>query len=70
VRAAAERLGVAPETCALVGDIGADIDAARAAGARGLLVPTAATETAELAAAPIVCRDLGTAVAHLVGTSR
>ena len=70
VRAAAERLGVEPETCALVGDIGADVDAARAAGARGVLVPTAATQTSELAAAPTVCRDLGTAVAHLLGASR
>jgi histidinol-phosphate phosphatase family protein len=70
VRAAAERLGVEPATCALVGDIGADVDAARAAGAQGLLVPTAATETRELAAAPVVCRDLGTAVTHLLGTSR
>jgi histidinol-phosphate phosphatase family protein len=70
VRAAADRLGVEPETCALVGDIGADVDAARAAGAQGVLVPTAATETAELAAAPVVCRDLGTAVAYLLGTGR
>jgi histidinol-phosphate phosphatase family protein len=70
LRTAADRLGVEPETCALVGDIGADLDAARAAGARGILVPTAATETAELAAAPVVCRDLGTAVAYLVGTPR
>jgi HAD superfamily hydrolase (TIGR01662 family) len=70
VRTAADRLGVEPETCALVGDIGADVDAARAAGARGILVPTAATETAELAAAAVVCRDLGTAVAHLLGTPR
>ena len=70
IRAAAERFGVEPETCALVGDIGADVEAARAAGARGILVPTAATDTRELAAAPVVCRDLGTAVAHLLGTSR
>jgi len=69
VRAAAERLGVDPTTCALVGDVGADVDAARAAGAQGLLVPTAATATRELAAAPVVCRDLGTAVAHLLGAS-
>ncbi|MCW2636417.1 MAG: hydrolase, HAD-superfamily, subfamily [Blastococcus sp.] len=70
VRAAADRLGVGPETCVLVGDIGADVDAARAAGARGVLVPTAATATAELAAAPVVCRDLGSAVAHLLGAPR
>jgi beta-phosphoglucomutase-like phosphatase (HAD superfamily) len=70
VLAAAERLGVEPESCALVGDIGADVGAARAAGARGLLVPTAETATGELAAAPVVCRDLATAVAHLLGAPR
>jgi histidinol-phosphate phosphatase family protein len=70
VRAAAERLGVEPRTCAVIGDIGADVEAAHAAGARGVLVPTAATRTAELAAAPVVCRDLGTAVAHLLGAPR
>jgi len=70
VLAAAARLGVEPRTCALVGDIGADVEAARAVGARGLLVPTAATRTAELAAAPVVCRDLATAVAHLLGVPR
>jgi HAD superfamily hydrolase (TIGR01662 family) len=70
VLAAATTLGLSPRECAVIGDIGADVDAARAAGARGILVPTAATETAELAAAAVVCRDLGTAVAHLLGTPR
>jgi histidinol-phosphate phosphatase family protein len=70
VRAAAERLGVEPRACVLIGDIGADVEAARAAGARGVLVPTAATRAAEVAAAPIVSRDLGTAVAYLVGGPR
>jgi histidinol-phosphate phosphatase family protein len=70
VRGAAERLGVEPGACALIGDIGADVDAARAAGAQGLLVPTAETRTREIAAAPIVCRDLGTAVALLLGRPR
>lgn len=70
VLAAADRLGVEPGACALIGDIGADVQAAAAAGARGILVPTAATRTAELAAAPVVCRDLGTAVAHLLGAPR
>ncbi len=32
-----------PSRCAVVGDIGADVDAARAAGARAVLVPTART---------------------------
>jgi len=70
VRAAAERLGVEPRACALVGDIGADVEAAHAAGARGILVPTTATQPAEVSAAPVVCRDLATAVAHLLGGPR
>jgi histidinol-phosphate phosphatase family protein len=70
VLAAAERLGVEPAACALIGDIGADVAAAAAAGARGILVPTSATLAAEIAAAPVVCRDLGTAVAYLLGGPR
>ncbi len=41
VSAAAAALGVAPHECAVIGDIGADVAAARAAGARGVLVPDA-----------------------------
>ena len=67
VRAAAETLGVEPQDCVLVGDIGADVQAARAAGARSVLVPTAVTRTAEVAAAPVVARDLQTAVATVLG---
>jgi histidinol-phosphate phosphatase family protein len=70
VLAAAERLGVEPRTCALIGDIGADVAAASAAGARGILVPTSATLATEIAAAPVVCRDLGSAVALLLGGPR
>jgi D-glycero-D-manno-heptose 1,7-bisphosphate phosphatase len=51
VLVAADRLGVAPEACAVIGDIGADVDAAEAAGALGILVPTARTRRAEVAAA-------------------
>src|SRR3954452_24915852 len=43
-RACAE-LGVPPEVCVLVGDIGADVEAATAAGASAFLVPTAETDT-------------------------
>ena len=43
VLAAAAALGVAPQHCAVVGDIGADVGAARAAGARAVLVPTPVT---------------------------
>ncbi|MDX6728193.1 MAG: hypothetical protein QOK49_2998 [Baekduia sp.] len=49
---AAAALGVDPLRCALTGDIGSDMAAARAAGMRGILVPTAATRREEVAAAP------------------
>jgi histidinol-phosphate phosphatase family protein len=48
---AAAALGVAVERCAVVGDIGADVEAARAAGARAVLVPDARTRPEEIAAA-------------------
>jgi len=59
---AAERLGAAPERCAVIGDIGADVEAATAAGARGILVPTPVTRPEEVAAAPEVAPTLGAAV--------
>jgi len=62
VRRAAERLGVAPERCVVIGDIGADVEAARAAGARAILVPTPVTRAAEVAAADEVAPDLASAV--------
>jgi D-glycero-D-manno-heptose 1,7-bisphosphate phosphatase len=55
---AARRLGVDPEACAVVGDIAADLGAARAAGAVGVLVPTPATRAEEIAAAELVATDL------------
>ncbi|MBM9469376.1 HAD-IIIA family hydrolase [Nakamurella leprariae] len=48
---AAAALGVTPAECALIGDIGADVQAAVAAGARAVLVPTAVTRTEEIDAA-------------------
>ncbi len=62
VLAAAAALGVAVGSCALVGDIGADVEAALAAGARPVLVPTPVTRPAEVAAAPEVAADLNAAV--------
>jgi HAD superfamily hydrolase (TIGR01662 family) len=62
VLAAAARLGVEPRRCAVVGDIGADVEAARAAGARGVLVPNERTRATEVAAAPERAADLGEAV--------
>ncbi|MFG2576396.1 D-glycero-alpha-D-manno-heptose-1,7-bisphosphate 7-phosphatase [Streptomyces sp. NPDC048481] len=63
---AAGRLGVAPGDCAVIGDIGADVLAARAAGARAVLVPTAATRPEEVEAAPRTAPDLLTAVRALL----
>jgi histidinol-phosphate phosphatase family protein len=59
---AARRLGVDPTQCVMVGDIGTDVEAARAAGARPVLVPTAVTRPEEVAAAPEVVDDLAAAV--------
>jgi histidinol-phosphate phosphatase family protein len=69
VRAAAAQLGVAPERCAVIGDIGADVEAARAAGARGVLVPTTRTRREEIAAADEVAPDLLSAVRRLLESS-
>jgi histidinol-phosphate phosphatase family protein len=62
VRRAAARLGVDPRRCAVIGDIGADVAAARAAGARGILVPTPRTLPEEVEAADEVAADLERAV--------
>jgi histidinol-phosphate phosphatase family protein len=67
VKAAAAELGVDPADCVVVGDIGSDVEAARAAGARAVLVPTAATRPEEVAAAPVVAPDLVAAVELLLG---
>jgi D-glycero-D-manno-heptose 1,7-bisphosphate phosphatase len=67
VLAAARRLGVAPERVAVIGDIGADVEAAAAAGATAVLVPTPVTRPEEVAAAPAVQPDLVSAVRHLLG---
>jgi histidinol-phosphate phosphatase family protein len=69
VFAAAGELGVPVEDCVLIGDIGSDVDAARAAGAAAVLVPTARTLPAEIAAAPVVARDLAEAVDWVLATA-
>lgn len=45
---AASALGVDPSECAVIGDIAADLGAARAAGARAVLVPTEMTRREEI----------------------
>jgi histidinol-phosphate phosphatase family protein len=67
VEAAARALGVAPSDCVVIGDVGADVQAATAAGARSVLIPTAATRAEEVAGAPEVAPDLGAAVDLLLG---
>jgi histidinol-phosphate phosphatase family protein len=68
VTQAAEALGVRPDRCVLIGDIGADVRAALAAGARPILVPTEITRAEETATAPEVARSLTEAVTVLLGT--
>jgi ADP-heptose:LPS heptosyltransferase len=62
VLAAAAALGTTPHRCVVVGDIGRDMVAAGAAGATGVLVPTAVTRPEEVAAAPAGAGDLPGAV--------
>ncbi|UBU09623.1 D-glycero-alpha-D-manno-heptose-1,7-bisphosphate 7-phosphatase [Nonomuraea gerenzanensis] len=57
IRAAAV-LDVSPRDCVVVGDIGRDMEAARAAGARGILVPTQETLREEIQQAAEVAEDL------------
>jgi HAD superfamily hydrolase (TIGR01662 family) len=70
VRAAAADLGVTPADCVVVGDIGADLGAAAAAGARGGRVPPAGTRRTEVIAATVVARDLGHAVDLILAGAR
>lgn len=61
LKAAAE-LGVDPACCVVIGDTGADVEAALAAGALPILVPTAQTRVEEITTAPVVAHDLASAV--------
>lgn len=70
VHAAAATLGVRVTDCVVIGDTAADLEAARRAGARGVLVPTAATRQAEVDEARCVATDLLTAVELTIGTRR
>ncbi|MGD9735554.1 MAG: HAD-IIIA family hydrolase [Solirubrobacterales bacterium] len=64
---AAAALGVRPERCALIGDIAADVQAAQAAGALAVLVPTERTEAEDVRRAPLLAPDLDSAVDLLLG---
>ncbi len=67
VLAAAERLGVRPDRCAVIGDVAADVQAAQAAGAAAVLVPTPRTEPEDVRMAPRVAASIEAAVELLVG---
>ena len=62
VHQAARRLGVSPAGCVVIGDIGADMGCAQAAGASGILVPTPQTRPEEVRAAPQCAATLTDAV--------
>ncbi|SEB79389.1 haloacid dehalogenase superfamily, subfamily IA, variant 3 with third motif having DD or ED [Streptomyces sp. 2131.1] len=66
VTEAARRLGVRPDDCVVIGDIAADVHAARAAGAEGILVPNARTRPEETRAETNPATDLLTAVRRLL----
>jgi hypothetical protein len=65
----AARLRVPASRCVVIGDIGADVEAADAAGARAILVPTSITRADEVARATEVAPDLSTAVTWALGGS-
>ncbi|MCC2274456.1 HAD-IIIA family hydrolase [Streptomyces sp. ET3-23] len=67
---AARLLDVAPADCVLIGDIGSDMEAAAAAGAAGVLVPTPITRTEEVDRVPRSAHDLPTAVRTVLDGGR
>jgi histidinol-phosphate phosphatase family protein len=69
VLAAAAALGVAAADVVVVGDIGSDMGAAAAAGARGILVPTAVTHPDEVRSAPQTAATLAAAVTAILAPS-
>jgi histidinol-phosphate phosphatase family protein len=66
VRQAAAELGVDPADCVVIGDIGSDVAAAYAAGARAVLVPTPVTRPEEAEGVPTAA-GLAEAIAALLG---
>jgi histidinol-phosphate phosphatase family protein len=73
VLAAASALDVPPERCVMIGDTGGDVNAALAANARAVLVPTSRTLGAEIADARIrarVAATLNDAVAMVLREAR
>lgn len=67
VQRACAALGIPVERTVVVGDIGADVAAAGAAGADSILVPTPVTRDDEVAQAPVAAHDLEAAVDLILG---
>jgi D-glycero-D-manno-heptose 1,7-bisphosphate phosphatase len=67
---AAGFLGVQPADCVVIGDIGADLDCAAAAGAQAVLVPTPQTRSEEVAAAEFRADSIQAAADLVLGASR
>ena len=70
VSAAANALGLPARDCVLIGDTGADVDAALTAGARAVLVPNSDTRRSEVDRATVVASvapNLAAAVRQSVG---
>lgn len=66
IHAASRAFAIEPERCVVIGDIGSDIDAAHAVGARAVLVPTPVTRRSEIERAPSVARDVLDAVSRVL----
>lgn len=67
VQRACADVGTDPRQCVVIGDTRADVEAARNAGATGVLVPNAATEAVDATYADRVAPDLGEAVRWILG---
>jgi beta-phosphoglucomutase-like phosphatase (HAD superfamily) len=63
-------MGVEPRRCVVIGDIGSDLEAAWAAGAEAILVPTPQTRPEEVRQAGRVAPDLAAAVDQLLEVTR
>ena len=66
VQRACTEAGVDPSRTVMIGDIGADVEAAVAAGVSAVLVPTDATRPSEVVSAPRVARSLTEAVSRVL----
>jgi histidinol-phosphate phosphatase family protein len=66
VKTACAELDATPSRVVVIGDIGADVAAAEAAGATGILVPTPVTRRTEVEAAHRTAPDLTAAVSAVI----